>query len=94
MKTSGNNGYGIRFYDSKNANEKGRYLFPSFTNNTNRQGLALLPEWNEMTHIKQWKVEPGSTIITGKVALQYDKNGREYLGGEEQWYILDLNHLK
>ena len=47
-----------------------------------------------MTHIKQWKVEPGSTIITGKVALQYDKNGREYLGGEEQWYILDLNHLK
>ena len=45
MKTSGNNGYGIRFYDSKNANEKGRYLFHSFTNNFN-PGCAKINSYN------------------------------------------------
>ena len=63
------NDYGIRFYDNKNAFAKGRYLFPSFTNNTNRQGLALLPEWNSMKYLKQWEIEEGHVIIKGKVAL-------------------------
>lgn len=75
------------------AYSKGRYLFPSFNNYTNRVGLALPYEWNQMIKLKQWQIEPGTIIITGKAApkLQF---GNQYTGGAEQWYIMDLNSLK
>ena len=67
-----NKTYGLRFFDNINANEKGRYLFETFSSNTNRNGLALPYEWNIMINIKQWQIEEGTTIIKGKVAPQFD----------------------
>jgi hypothetical protein len=92
MKASDNT-YGLRFYDNVNAYEKGRYLFPSFGNSINRNGLALPYEWNNMTNVKQWKIEVDTIIIKGKVAPQLEF-GSQYKGGAEQWDINDLNNLK
>ena len=50
-------------------------------------------EWNQMTKLKQWQIEPGTIIITGKAAPQL-QFGNQYTGGAEQWYIMDLNSLK
>jgi hypothetical protein len=47
MKVASENTYGSRFYDGVNAQAKGRYLFESFNNLTNRGNLALPPECNE-----------------------------------------------
>lgn len=58
--TATENTYGLRFYDNVYAYSKGRYLFPSFNNYTNRVGLALPYEWNQMTKLKQWQIEPGN----------------------------------
>ena len=91
--TATENTYGLRFYDNVYAYSKGRYLFPSFNNYTNRVGLALPYEWNQMTKLKQWQIEPGTIIITGKAAPQL-QFGNQYTGGAEQWYIMDLNSLK
>lgn len=84
--------YGLRFYDGVNANAKGRYLFETFTPQTNRSNLALPPEWNRMTSIQQWKVKPGSIIIKGNAAPQLQM-GNQYIGGAKQWYINNLENL-
>lgn len=86
------NTYGLRFYDTTNANAKGRYLFETFTPQINRRNLALPPEWNRMTNIQQWKVNPDTIMIKGKVGSQYEM-GNHYVGGGEQWYIMNLNDL-
>ena len=76
------NRYALRFYDNKNAFEKGRYLFETFTNKTNRNNLTLPFEWNEMIKIKQFQIKEGSIILKGKVAPQL-KYESQYVGGAE-----------
>ncbi|MBO8157599.1 MAG: hypothetical protein H0Z32_14305 [Bacillaceae bacterium] len=88
VEVAGENTYGIRFYDDI----KGRFLFETFTGQINRKNLALPPEWNQMTKIQQWKVNPGSVIIKGNVAPQFDM-GNNYIGGAKQWYITNLEDL-
>lgn len=92
MDVAGNNTYGLRFYDGTNASAKGRYLFKTFNPLTNRNNLALPPEWNRMTGIQQFQVKPGITMIKGKAAPQFDF-GNQYIGGETQWYINNLDNL-
>lgn len=94
MDVAGENAYGLRFHDfGVNAQAKGRYIFESFNPLTNRNNLALPPEWNSMTGIKQWRVKPGTEIIKGNAAPQF-KYGSQYVGGEKQWYINNLDNLQ
>lgn len=68
----------------------GRYLFPTFTNQTNRVGLALPLSWrNTMTGISQFQVVPGTQYIFGRAASQ----GGIYSGGSYQMYVNDLKKL-
>lgn len=69
MRTADNATFGLRFYGGA-ANQRGRYLFPTFTNYTNRVGLALPPSWNNMSGISQFQIEPGTTYIFGRAASQ------------------------
>lgn len=86
------NTYGLRFYDNVNASAKGRYLYETFTDLTNRKNLSLPPEWNGMTGIQQWQIRPGTIIIKGNAGPQF-QYGSEYIGGMEQWYINNLDNL-
>jgi hypothetical protein len=89
LRTADNATFGLRFYGDAAA-ESGRYLFPTFTNYTNRVGLALPPGWrNSMSGISQFQIEPGSTYIFGRAASQ----GGIYSGGSYQIYINNLNNL-
>ncbi|CAH0345750.1 T7SS effector LXG polymorphic toxin [Bacillus sp. CECT 9360] len=92
MAVADQNTYGLRFYDNVNASAKGRYLFETFTHQTNRRNLALPPEWNGMTGIQQWKIRPDTTIIKGDAGPQFEQ-GNQYIGGSEQWYINNLEDL-
>lgn len=92
MDVAGDSTYGLRFYDGVNANAKGRYLFETFNPLTNRQNLALPPEWNKMTGIQQFQVNPGTVMLKGNAAPQF-QFGSQYIGGETQWYINNLNDL-
>jgi Pre-toxin TG len=92
VEVADENTYGLRFYDDINAYAKGRYLFETFTEQINRNNLALPPEWNQMTKIQQWKVKPGSIIIKGNAASQLQMGDR-YIGGAKQWYITNLDDL-
>ena len=83
MREAGLGEYGLRYYDDINAFAKGRYLFDTFP--ASRQGLALPPEWNQMTYLKQWRVKSGTIFIEGRVAPQ----GANYSGGGMQKYILN-----
>ena len=87
IRTAGPNEYGIRYYDDVNSWSKGRYLFDTFP--ASRQDLALKPEWNQMTKLKQWRIKEGTTILEGPAASQ--GNGLE--GGQIQKYILNLDSL-
>ena len=50
------NEYGIRFHDKGlKATANGRYLFETFP--ASRNSLAIKPEWNNMTDIKQWQIK-------------------------------------
>ena len=69
LKIADNATFGIRFYGGA-ASKKGRYLFPTFTNYTNRAGLALPANWNSMAGISQYQIAPGSTYIFGRTASQ------------------------
>jgi len=40
-----------------------------------------------MTGIKQWQITPGTTIIRGRAASQFDE-GPQYTGGAEQIFVL------
>jgi RHS repeat-associated protein len=88
LRTADNATYGLRFYGGA-ANQSGRYLFPTFTNYTNRVGLALPQSWNSMSGISQFQIAPGSTYIFGRAASQ----GGIYSGGSYQMYINSLNDL-
>ena len=56
--------YGIRFHDfGENAYPKGRYLYETFSSLSTREGATIKYEWNKMTGISQWKVQPGTTIL-------------------------------
>jgi len=79
--------FGLRYYDGINANAKGRYIFETFP--ASRESLAIKPEWNQMTGIAQYKVNPGSVIIEGKASAQ----GPGLPGGQTQKYINDLGDL-
>ncbi|TDV58619.1 RHS repeat domain-containing protein, partial [Pseudomonas sp. LP_7_YM] len=79
--------YGLRYYDDISANAKGRYLFESFP--ATRESLALKTDWNQMSHISQFKVTPKSVIIEGKASAQ----GLGLPGGQTQKYITDLSNL-
>ncbi|TDB41616.1 RHS repeat domain-containing protein, partial [Photorhabdus khanii] len=88
VQKAGNNLYGIRFHDyGKTARAEGQYLFETFTSQTNRSGLALPPDWNGMTGIKQWQITPGTAIIKGRAAPQLEY-GSLYSGGAEQMFVL------
>lgn len=88
LRTADNATFGLRFYGGA-ANQIGRYLFPTFTNYTNRAGLALPPSWNSMSGISQFQIAPGSTYIFGRAASQ----GGIYSGGSYQMYINNLSNL-
>ena len=84
VRKAGNSEYGMRYFDNINADEKGRFLFTTLP--ASRDNLALLPEWNAMTKIKQFQLRPGGTIIEGITAPKGN-----YRGGYRQifTYLLD-----
>ena len=94
VEIAGSKDYEIRFFDIdyktriNPAYPNGQYLFETFTSNTNREGLALPPSWNQMTGIKQWQIKPG-TILLKWVAdsQQLQETQCIYLGGAEQIFI-------
>jgi RHS repeat-associated protein len=88
LKTADNATFGLRFYGGA-AGQKGRYLFPTFTEYTNREGLALPPSWNSMIGVSQFQVAPGTTYIYGRAASQ----GGSYTGGSYQMYINNVINL-
>jgi RHS repeat-associated protein len=93
IETAGDNTFGLRFHDNGvNAYPQGSYLFETFGTLTNRNNLALPPDWNGMTGIKQWQVPSGTPMITGKAAPQY-QFGPQYVGGANQWWIMDRTKL-
>ena len=75
-----------------NANAKGRYLFETFTSQTNRNGLALPFEWNSMESFKQFQIKPDTVMIVGDASAQFNY-GNQYIGGANQWYINSLEDL-
>ena len=84
---AGNNNYGLRFYGG-NANKVGPYLFETFTPQTNRANLALPYSFNKMSGIQQFQVKPGTPIITGHAAPQY-QYGSQYIGGAKQTWVFN-----
>jgi hypothetical protein len=88
LKAADNNTFGLRFFDNINAYEKGRYLFPTFTNNTNRFGLALPYQWNRMTNFTQFQIRPGAPYIFGRTAGQGNLGG-----GANQMFVPNLSNL-
>ncbi|WP_316810334.1 DUF6443 domain-containing protein [Pedobacter heparinus] len=89
LKTAGNSTFGLRFYGGA-GKQTGHYLFPTFTETTNRAGLALPKAWNDMSGISQFQVKPGSVYIYGRAASQ----GGIYTGGNYQMYIPHLKNLR
>jgi len=79
--------FGIRYYDNVKAWEKGRYLFETFP--ASRQNLALKPEWNQMTYMKQFQIRPNTKILEGRASSM----GVGVEGSQIQKYILDTNDL-
>jgi RHS repeat-associated protein len=80
--------YGLRFHDFGNtANPMGQFLTDTFTPLTNPANLALPSQWNGMTGIAQWQIQPGTTIIRGQVAPQL-QFGPQYIGGAPQIFVL------
>ena len=94
VEIAGSKDYEIRFFDIdyktriNPAYPNGQYLFETFTSNTNREGLALPPSWNQMTGIKQWQIEPGTIMLKG-IADSQQLQGTQYIypGGAEQIFI-------
>lgn len=79
--------FGIRYFDNVNAQKKGRYLFETFP--ASRQNLALKPDWNKMTFMKQFQIRPNTTILEGRASSM----GVGVEGGQIQKYIPNLNDL-
>ncbi|WP_230545023.1 hypothetical protein, partial [Yersinia pseudotuberculosis] len=88
VQKASNDLHGLRFHDyGKTARAEGQYLFETFTPQINRNGLALPPDWNGMTGIKQWQITPNTTIIRGRAAPQFEY-GSQYSGGADQIFVL------
>ena len=94
VEIAGSKDYEIRFFDIdyktriNPAYPNGQYLFETFTSNTNREGLALPPSWNQMTGIKQWQIEPGTIMLKGIAdSQQLQRTQYIYPGGAEQIFI-------
>lgn len=79
---AGANQFGLRYFGG-NAPEYGRFLFDTFP--ASRQSLALRPEFNAMTSLRQFQIRPGATMITGRIAPQ----GLGYEGGQIQYFVID-----
>lgn len=86
VRVAGEAEFGIRYFDNVNAWPKGRYLFEQFP--ATRNSLALPPNWNQMTHFKQFQIRQGTTILEGPAARQ-----GFYPGGQVQKYIANLDDL-
>jgi len=90
LKRADNNTFGLRFYGG-DAQKVGRYLFPTFTNYTNRQGLALPIKWNNtMDGIQQFRLDINTPYIYGRAASQ----AGIYKGGSYQMYINNTNKMR
>ena len=77
------NEYGIRFHDKGlKATANGRYLFETFP--ASRNSLAIKPEWNNMTDIKQWQIKKGTLLFEGVAAPQGNLSG-----GQIQKFVVD-----
>ncbi len=77
------NEYGIRFHDKGlKATANGRYLFETFP--ASRNSLAIKPEWNNMTDIKQWQIKKGTLLLEGVAAPQGN-----LCGGQIQKFVVD-----
>ena len=77
------NEYGIRFHDKGlKVTANGRYLFETFP--ASRNSLAIKPEWNNMTDIKQWQIKKGTLLFEGVAALQGNLSG-----GQIQKFVVD-----
>ena len=63
------NEYGIRFHDKGlKATANGRYLFETFP--ASRNSLAIKPEWNNMTDIKQWQIKKEHYFLKALLLLK------------------------
>jgi hypothetical protein len=81
--------YGLRFYNV-GTNPTGRYLFPTFTNQTSRSGMAIIPEFNNsMSGIQQFQLKPGSVYLQGTAAPK-----GIYPGGSQQIFTQQSNLIK
>ena len=95
LKFADNATYGLRFYDNVNAFPEGRYLFPTFTNYTNRNNLALLTNWNQMTSIAQFQIRPSKMYFEGFAASQMSEFTKySYPGGALQWFVPKTDWLR
>ena len=83
VRLARNNEYGIRFHDNGlKATANGRYLFETFP--ASRNSLAIKPEWNNMTHIRQWQIKKGTLLFEGAAAPQGNLSG-----GQIQKFVVD-----
>ncbi len=87
QRQAGPSEYGLRYFDGVNAFAEGRYLFETFP--ASRSSLALKPEWNQMTFLKQFQIRPGTPLLEGRAASM----GLGVGGGQVQKYILDTSNL-
>ncbi|MDI9764954.1 hypothetical protein QM327_00075 [Pantoea dispersa] len=93
VQKAGNNQFRTRFHDyGKTARAEGKYVFETFTPQTNKAGLALPHEWNGMTGIKQWQIKPGTTMIIGKAAPQFEY-GDQYREEQNRFLFFSLGNM-
>ncbi|KMQ50390.1 putative insecticidal toxin protein [Chitinispirillum alkaliphilum] len=87
VRKSSSSEFGVRYFDGINAQARGRFLFETFP--ASRNSIALRPDWNQMTGIKQWKIREGSTLIEGNALPQ----GIGLKGGQIQKFVPYLGDL-
>ncbi|MDR0953452.1 MAG: hemagglutinin repeat-containing protein [Elusimicrobiota bacterium] len=89
VNVAGDATYALRYYDIFDAKPNGPFLFPTFTNQSTRSGMAILSDWNKMTNIQQFQLRPGSVYIQGTAAPQ-----GFYPGGSQQIFTFPSNLVK
>jgi hypothetical protein len=74
----------FRYYDDVNAFAPGRYMTNSVSKFKflDRMTLAIRPKWNDMTKVAEWQFPAGSTLYTGKAAMQFP-----WIGGKTQYFV-------
>jgi len=73
----------MRFYDNVDSFPKGSWLLPTLP--ALRDETALRIDWNQMTHMQQWRIRPDAPVIEGHIAPQ----GVGYPGGGMQLFVLN-----